>query len=76
MKRGLCDNFPTIVKEPIDYSFFRSEFERELMKESITSLSQEERDLLLILRTSDNKKELYGRIFNMVIAEDDTIIKE
>lgn len=76
MNRSLSDNFATIIKQPVDYSFYNSDFEREVMIQSITSLTEEEKNIIMMLRTSDNKDEKYKRIVDMFLEDEDVIIRD
>ncbi len=76
MKRSLSDNFSTIIKQSIDGTFYETEFEREMMKDSITSLTETERNIIMLLRTSGNKSEMYNRIVDMFLEDEDIIIRD
>ncbi|MBR5233434.1 MAG: helix-turn-helix transcriptional regulator [Clostridia bacterium] len=75
MRGSLSDTFSTIIREPNDYSFYKSEAERELMKETIISLSDAERNIIMMLRTADNKNEMFRRIAE-ILSEDENVITD
>lgn len=75
MRGSLSDTFSTIIREPNDYSFYKSEAERELMKETIISLSDAERNIIMMLRTADNKNEMFRRIAE-ILSEDESVITD
>jgi transcriptional regulator with XRE-family HTH domain len=76
MKRSLRDNFSTIIKQPIDATFYETEIEREMIKDSIISLTEYERNIVLLLRTSGNRSEMYNRIVDMFLEDDDIMIRK
>ena len=76
MKHGLDDYFSTIIRQPIDASFYKTELEKEIMKVSITSLTEAERNIIMLLRTCDNKQEMYNRICDMFLENVDIIIRD
>ena len=76
MKQGFNDNFTTIIKQPADYSFYNSDSERDFVIMSITSLTEDEKNLIMMLRTSDNKDKKYKQIIDLFIEDEDIIIRD
>lgn len=75
MKGTLMDNFRTIIKQPTEYSFYNSDAERDIMIMSITSLTEEEKNIIMMLRTSDNKDKYYKKIVDMFLEDVDIIVR-
>lgn len=76
MKLGFNDNFTTIIKQPADYSFYNSDSERDFVIMSITSLTEDEKNLIMMYRTSDNKDKKYKQIIDLFIEDEDIIIRD
>lgn len=76
MKLGFNDNFTTIIKQPADASFYNSDSERDFVIMSITSLTEDEKNLIMMYRTSDNKDKKYKQIIDLFIEDEDIIIRD
>lgn len=76
MKLGFNDNFTTIIKQPADASFYNSDSERDFVIMSITSLTEDEKNLIMMYRTSDNKDKKYKQIIGLFIEDEDIIIRD
>ncbi|MBQ7962766.1 MAG: helix-turn-helix transcriptional regulator [Clostridia bacterium] len=58
--------FETIVREPMDASFYDNYVEKDVIVERVTSLSVFERLLIMKLRLSENQQELNEKIMQML----------
>ena len=58
--------FETIVREPMDASFYDNYVEKDVIVERVTSLSVSERLLIMKLRLAENQQELNEKIIQMM----------
>lgn len=58
--------FETIVREPMDASFYDNYVEKDVIVERVTSLSVSERLLIMKLRLAENQQELNEKIIQML----------
>lgn len=63
---SLSEVFGTIVREPIDASFYNNYIERDVIAEKITSLSISERTVIMKMRQVENKDEIYKKILEVL----------
>lgn len=63
--------FESIVCEPNDASFYGSEAERNMVIEKVASLSEDERAIIMMYRSSEDKSEAYDRIISAITKNEE-----